>query len=258
MAKKTKLKDNDFFNEKKLNAVMKRFLNGKKEAPEQTKWYYCEGGVNFYATTLGSSVQIAFTNRFENSYNKKTNENFFVQPAKEPIVADYIPEYVEVGKGKDKKVMPTGNAVEFPDVKGLFSKFNIKHFKRILITKELADEMNKLNETIISLMKLGGMYAGAFLYAKDNKLTFGVDDVKGLKSFEYEIEFIGDKFNEQTLKFHYDPNYMTAILKTLKDLKAEKTIMYLSDTDPILFYGKDIEYIYKFAMQRKLVPEEMK
>lgn len=255
MAKKIKLDERDYFNEKKLNTIMKRFLNTKKTDPEETKFYYVENGVNFYATSLGASVEIAFTNKFENSYNKGTGENFFVQPAKEPVVKDYLEEMVEVGKGKKKEWLPTGHKIQYPDVKGLFKRFNPKLFKRILIEPNMIDELVTLHETITTINKLGGMYKGAKLYAIGNKLVFGVDDVAKLNKFEYTIDFVGDRFEQPSAVFHYNPDFMIAVLKTIKDLKTNKTIMYLNDTDPILFYGKDVEYIYKMAFSRKLVKE---
>lgn len=251
--KKVKLKDNDFFNEKKLNTIMKRFLNTKKTDPEETKWYYVENNVNFYATSLGASIEIAFQNRFENSYNKGDGENFFVQPAKETIVADYIPEMVEVGKGKNKETLPTGHSIPFPDVKGLFKKYDPKNYKRILVDEDFISEMISFHESLVSFLKLGGNYATAKISANGNKLIFGVHDIKGMKNFKYEYEFKGDCFEVETEPFYYNPEYVVAILKALKDLKVNKTIMYFNAKDPILFYGKTIDYIYKFAFNKKLV-----
>lgn len=252
MAKKIKLKTFDSLDEKKLNTIMKRFLNSKKDDPEETKWYYVENNVNFYATSLGASVEIAFQNKFENSYNKGDGENFFVQPAKEPLVKDFLEEMVEVGKGKKKEWLPTGHKIAYPNVKGVFQKFNPKNFKRILIDDTVIDELLPVHEAIITLNKLGGNYKGAKLWAEGNTLFIGVNDVKGITNFQYEMEFKGDVF-PKTNVFHYDPAYMVAILKTLKDLKTNRTIMYLNNTDPILFYGKDVDYIYKMAFNRKLV-----
>ena len=127
-------------------------------------------------------------------------------------------------------------------------------YKRILVDDDFINEMIILHEAIVAMIKLGGDYKGAKLFAHGNKLIIGIDDVVKLSAFKYEYEFKGDVFEKPCTVFHYNPEYMIAILKTLKDLKVNRTIMYLNDTDPILFYGKDVEYIYKMAFNRKLVP----
>ena len=108
---------------KKLITIMKRFCGSKATDEEITKWFYCKDGLHYMATNLGSSVDILFTNNFAGTYNP-LGESYFTKPVKDAEKVDAIPLMVEVKDGKKKKLMDTGRKLDFPDVNGIFDKFN--------------------------------------------------------------------------------------------------------------------------------------
>ena len=234
---------------KKLITIMKRFCGSKATDEEVTKWFYCKDGLHYMATNLGSSVDILFTNNFAGTYNP-LGESYFTKPVKDAEKVDAIPLMVEVKDGKKKKVMDTGRKIEFPDVNGIFDKFNLEEFAKVVVAKEEFDEMISLHETMESMEKVSGSSFTSVLRVKSNKMSFTVYDTPYKFLYEKEVKIDG---NCSINVYFYNPSYLTNIFKSLKDLDVESVTIYLKENEPILFMSKSTEYTYKFAMNRKLV-----
>ncbi|OIS74629.1 hypothetical protein [Bacillus licheniformis] len=243
----------DIIDFKKLTTVMKRFLGSKKSDPEVTKWYKVVDGLHFMATTLGSAVYILFKNKYAGTFNKATGKDFFVKPLsngkQEEVEA--IPELEIVTEGKKKIERPTGRTLEYPDVVGLFNSFNLNDFHKVEIDVDDTDDFISVHEAMSKASKVGGPHNTAKMKIESNELLLKLHDSPIDFEFKYKIKSdnrfcFGD--------YHYDFDLMTAIFKSLKDLKPYKIEMYVRDIDhPVLFVGESTDYNFNFAIQRILV-----
>ena len=237
--------------DKTLATIFKRFLETKKDANPVCKWVKVDKGINFLCTNLGSSIDIQFKNKFEGTY-QPTSDTYYIQYDKsKKIESDHIYETVEVKEGKTKKVMKTGHHIEFPDVAGLFNRYNPSNYKRILLTQEDIVDLIAYHEVVEKASKNGGQYFASRLEFDTDAIRFSVNDCKF--DVKYSHIYTGDKFSSGY--YYYDPSNMLNILKSLKDLKVEKTMMYFNGEDPTLFYSQNVDYIFKFAFHKKLVKE---
>lgn len=237
----------ELIDQKKILAIMKRFCGSKANDQEVTKFYMVEYGLNYYATNLGSSVDISFTNNFVGTYNP-LKETYYTKPVKDAEKVSQIDQYVEVKDGKKKKLMRTGHYLQFPDVKGIFDKFDLDTFGKVTFKKEEFDEIISLHETMATMEKLSGSYFASALKANNEKILFTVYDTP--------FKFLFEKSSPSTLQiksYFYNPNYMVNIFKSLKDLDVDKVEMYMKQDEPILFKARNTEYTFKFSMHRKLV-----
>lgn len=246
---------NSLIDEKKLTTIMKRFLGSKEADPDITKYYRVENGINFMATTLGSAVQIYFKNRHEGSFTKGTGQNFFRKPLPKEKYEDVdaIPE-IEVTKDGAKKIRkPTGRYLEYPDVSGMFKKFNLDEFYKIEMPADDIDQFIAVHEAMEKAAKVGGIYNTAELLVSSQRIHIKLYD----SPLTFEWAYSHDQENDIDFfmkDYHYDFAFMTSVMKSIKDLKVDKIEMYVKDKDnPILFVGKTVEYDYYFAIARKLV-----
>ena len=247
---KEKVKVN-LIDEKKVKTIMKRFCGSKATDPEITRWYMVKDGLHYMATTLGSSVEIYFKNKFAGTYNP-LGKTYFTKPTKDAEIVDAIEQYVEVKDGKKKKLMKTGHKLEFPDVHGIFDKLNLEEFNKVVFSSEEFDEMIQIHETMLSMEKLSGRSFTTVLRIKNNKLMFTVYD----SPFKFMYEKIKETKAEVNTYF-YNPTYMINIFKSLKDLGVEQVEMLIHPDQPILFQSSNLEYIFKFAMNRKVVAKNV-
>lgn len=249
-----KIKSN-VIDEKKLVTIMKRFLGTKEGDPDITKYYRIENGVNFMATTLGSAVQIYFNNRHEGTFTAGTGQDFFRKPLPKEQYEDVelIPEIVTIPDGKKKIKQATGRTLEYPDISGMFKKFNLNEFYKIEMPAEDTDQFIAVHEAMEKAAKIGGAYNTAELLVSSQRLHFKLYDSP--VTFEWGYNHDQENDVDFFLKdYHYDFSLMTSIFKSIKDLKVDKIEMYVKDKDhPILFVGKSLEYDYYFAIARKLV-----
>ena len=237
--------------DKILATIFKRFLETKKDADERCKWVKVDKGINFLCTNLGSSVDIQFKNKFEGSY-QPTSDTYYLQYDKSKRVeSDQIYEYVEVKEGKTKKLMKTGHLIEFPPVAELFSKYNPSNFKRILLTMDDIEQLIAYHEVVEKAGKSGGQYFACKLGIEDNMLEFSLNDCPF--HVDYIHNYTGDSFLYSY--YYYNPTNMLNILKSLKDLKIDKVMMYFNGEDPTLFYSQNVDYCFRFAMHKVLVKE---
>lgn len=245
----------ELLDEKKLKAIMKRFLGTKEADPEVTKYYRVENGINYMATTLGAAVQIYFKNKHEGTYTKGTGQNFFRKPLPSDKSEDvqFIPEMETITEGKKKIKRATGNYLEYPDVVGMFNGFDLKEFQEILIPVDDADLFISVHEAMEKASKVGGSYNTAELTIDYEKLIFSLHDSPVLFHWSYMLEELLDSSFAMD-HYYYDFSIMVSIFKSLKDLKPDRIKMYVKDNQtPIVFTGETIEYNFNFAMQRKLV-----
>jgi hypothetical protein len=244
--------------EKKLVAIMKRFLGTKAGDPDITKYYRIENGINFMATTLGSAVQIYFNNKHEGTFTAGTGKTFFRKPLPKEQHEDVqlIPEMVMIPDGKKQVKKPTGRYLEYPDVSGMFNKFNMCEFQKIEIPVADVDQFIAIHEAMEKAAKVGGMYNTAQMDLTRNNMTISLYDSPLEFKWKYWLlETIDSYFTFEW--YHYDFSLMTSIFKSLKDMKVDKIGMYIKDIDhPILFIGDSLEYNYNFAIARKLVGSE--
>lgn len=239
----------NYIDPKKLITIMKRFCGSKATDEEVTKFYKVEDGLHYMATTLGSSVDILFSNKYAGIYNQ-LGETYYTKPVKDAEKLDAIPLMVEVKDGKKKKIMDTGRKIEFPDVRGIFDKHDLSTFGKLVMDKEEFDEMIMLHETIASMEKASGKSFTSILRVKDNKMLFTAYDTPYKFLYEKVVDIEGE-CNINT--YFYNPNFFVDIFKSLKDLDVENVTIYLKQNSPILFESKNTEYVFKFAMNRKLV-----
>lgn len=241
--------------EKKLKTVMKRFLGSKESDPEITKYYHIENGINYSATTLGSAIYIYFKNKHDGTFTKGTGETFFRKPLANDKNEDvkFIPEYEIVTEGKKKVKRATGRTLEYPDVAGMFRKFDLKEFVEIDIDVEDLDDFIAVHEAYEKAAKVGGRYFAIRLDINETELKVSAHDSKLEFNWTYQFpKFIDSNF--ALSGWHYDPSLMISIFKSLKDLKPDRVKMYVKNEEtPILFVGQTIEYNFNFAIQRKLV-----
>lgn len=239
--------------EKKIKTIMKRFLGTKESDPDVTKYYKIENGINYMATTIGSAVQIYFKNKHDGRLIKGTGETFFRKPLANDKNEDVqaIPEMETITEGKKKIKRPTGNAIDFPDVSGMFQAFDMSQFYEINIKVEDIDDFIAVHEGMEKMSKLGGLYNTAEIMVTNERLRFHLHDSPVEFKWSYEI-MQDDKF--VLMSYHYDFSLMNSILKSLKDLKLDAIKMYVKDKgNPILFIGETSEYKFNFAINRKLV-----
>ena len=123
----------------------------------------------------------------------------------------------------------------------------------MILTQDDIDKLIAIMEGVESFKKIAGEYFACSLMADNGVMTIGLNDTGGMK-FEYKIKLQSSKFKTNR-QFYFNPSYFLSILKSLKDLKCEKTMMFLNDTDPMLFYTKNLEYVFRFAFNRLLVKE---
>lgn len=236
--------------EKTLVKIMKRFLGSKAADPEITKFYRVEDGINYMATTLGSAAQIYLYNKFD----KGTGEYYFRKPLPNDKFeqVDLIPELETIPDGKKKITRPTGRTLEYPDVSAMFNKYNLEEFQLIKIPVEDVDQFIGVHEAMSKAAKVGGNYNTAQLdvYRQDLQISLYDSSLKFV--WDYHLpEVIDSSFTFDS--YHYDFALMTAIFKSLKDLKVETIKMYVKDVEsPILFVGRTTDYVLKFAINRKL------
>ena len=239
--------------EKKLLTIMKRFLSTKESDPEVTKYFHVENGLHFSATTLGSAVSILFENRFDGKTLKGTGHNFYRKPLPNNKYEDVesIPEIETVAVGKKKVKRQTGKFLEYPDVAAMFAKHDLNEFYEVTIQADDLDQFIAVHEGMEKVSKIGGMYNTAKITISNERLSFGLHDSPVKFDWSYEINQEEPFILEN---YHYDFSLMTAILKSLKDLKPDEVKMYVKDiNNPIIFRGAAVEYNYNFAINRKLV-----
>lgn len=237
----------ELISQSKLNTVLKRFLGSKATDEEVTKWYKCENGLHYMATNLGSSVDLLFTNNFAGTYNP-LGETYYSKPSKDAEKVDGIDQYVEVKDGKKKKLMKTGHKLEYPDVKGLFDKYNLDDFGKITLTKDEFNEIISLHETMESMLKAYSNNSASVIKVNDGKISFTVYNTPYKFLFEKKVET-----NASVKYYFYNPTFMVNIFKSLKDLDVDTVDLYINNVDPILFVSKSNEYTFKFAMHRLIV-----
>lgn len=247
-----KVKSN-LIDESKLTTIMKRFLGSKKSDPEITKWYKVENGINFMATNLGSAFKIYFKNKFEGSFTKGTGEYFFIKPGTKGNFerTDAIPEIETVKDGKKNVERPTGKYLDYPDVSGMFKKYDFESFYKIEMPIGDIDDFISVHESMTSASKIGGPYNTACMNVVNNNLSIELYDSPLKFRWDYKLE---EKDYFYIANYYYDFGLMLAILKSLKDLKPERIEMYIKDiSQPIFFVGTTTEYHFNFAINRKLV-----
>ena len=125
--------------------------------------------------------------------------------------------------------MPTGHTLEFPDVNGLFDRYNLEEFGKVTFVKEDFDEMISLHETMESMEKVSGNSFTTVMRIVDDKMKFTI--------YDSPYKFLYDKPVETNAKvnaYFYNPTYMVNIFKSLKDLSVETVDIYLADNKPML------------------------
>ena len=245
-----------YLDQKKLITILKRFVDTKASAPEVAKYFKVKDNMDFYATDYGCMIALSFENKWKGGWNVAESGTKYVKMDKEMTQYDRIPEYVTIKKGNKKEVLPTGEFVEYPDVEGLFSRFDVRKFGKMILGMEDVDKLIAIHEGIEVFRKVSGDYFACRMMADNGKLIISLNGTEGME-LNYVTELKSSKF-KTSKPFYYNPSYMVSILKSLKDLKIEKTMMFLNDDDPLLFYTKDIEYVFKFAFNRLLVKEDKK
>lgn len=242
---------NDYISPKTLKSIMKRFLCSKATDDERTKWYRVEDGLHYMATTLGSSVDLIFNNKYAGTFNKIKEVGYKYVNLKDEE-SDEIYEYVEFKEGKKKVKKKTGHIIEYPDVKGLFDRFDLSKFDKVTIESKNFQEIIDIHDSMISMGKLGGTYFSSAFKISNGKFLFTVYDCKC--KFMAECEVCDNTIIKYTTKvFIYNPEYMSSVFKTLKDLKVDYVDVYISDGNPMLFLSENAEYTYKLAFHRKLI-----
>lgn len=235
--------------EKKLTTVMKKFLGTNKSDPEITKYFRIEDGLHFMATSIGSAVWIHFENKFAGSFNKKSGNSFFrkILPKGVFIDVDGIPEMESVKEGKKTVERPTGRILEYPDIPGMFAKYNLDEFNKLTVPNEDIEVFVGIHKAMSNVSKIGGLYNTANIRIENKKLTLSLHDSPVKFEWSYDIE------SDFHFEYRYDFDLMSSIFESLKDMKVEEVDVYVKNEDsPIIFCGKTLEYQFKFAINRKL------
>lgn len=234
----------------KLDTIMKRFLGSKVSDPEISKWYMVKDGLHFMATSLGCAVDLHFHNKYAGKFVPITKETHYVKPAKgkdKEEVSDVIWEYVDIKDGKKKERLRTGDTLEFPDVAGLFDKYEAATFDKFFLDLGNLDDLITVHEVIEKLAKMSGKDFCAELNVGHGQLNIMTHDSP--VQITYNVKIDSEAYLDS---FYYNPTYMVAILKSIKDLKVDKVMMMVKEDSPILFYSANIDYIFKFAFNRVL------
>jgi hypothetical protein len=245
----------DLLDEKKLKTILKRFLGSKSADPEITKYYRIENGIHYMATTLGSAVSIYFKNKHDGTFTSGTGQSFFRKPLPNDKHEDVqaIAELEEIAEGKKKIKVPTGNYYDYPDIAGIFDKFDLKEFQEVEIPIDDVDQFIAVHEAMEKAAKVGGIYNTAVISITGTFIGIELYDSPLEFSWSYDYEQAGD-LDFCIANYYYDFSNMVAIFKSLKDLKPDRIKMYVKDKNtPILFIGETVEYNFNFAIQRKLV-----
>lgn len=240
----------DFIEKKTLKTIMKRFLGSKVDDDPVTKVYKVEDGLHFSATSIGAAVDLSFKNNFAGTYNPIKKHSVKYIDIKD-VETDAIYEYVEIKKGKSKVRKKTGHTIPYPDIDGVFNKYNLNEFVKLTVHIDDQKEYLNINESMVTLSKLGNRYFTSVMRLYNGKLQFTVYDCRA-KFIAETSKFVSDNLRN-TNAFFYNPEYFVAILKTLKDLKVESFDIYIDDTNPIFIISHTTEYDFKFAFNRKLV-----
>lgn len=240
----------DFIEKKTLKTIMKRFLGSKADDDPVSKVYRIEDDLHFSATSLGAVIDLSFRNNFAGTYNPIKKHSIKYVDIKD-VETDAIYEYVEIKKGKKKELKKTGHTIPYPDIDGVFKKYDLDNFVKLTVSIDDQKEYLNINESMVSLSKLGNRYFTSVMRINNEKLQFTVYDCKA-KFLAETSKFISNNIRN-TNAFFYNPEYFVAILKTLKDLKVEEFNIYIDDINPIFIISHTTEYDFKFAFNRKLV-----
>ncbi|QJT70433.1 hypothetical protein [Microcystis phage MaeS] len=243
----------DLLDEKTIRTIMKRFLGSKVADPEVTKYFKIINGLHYAATNLGSAVLLYFKNKHDGTFNKGTGRTFYRKPLPKDVNEDYdlIPEYETILEGKKKIQRATGGTLEYPDVEGMFAKYNIKDFQEIVISADDLLDFIAVHEAMVAASKIGGAYNTAEFNLYVTNFTIEMYDSP--LNFIWGCDIAEDIPVENLVQgYRYDFSLMVDVLKSLKDLKLETVSMYVKKENPILFVGETIEYKFQFALQRKL------
>ena len=195
----------------KLDTIMKRFLGSKVSDPEISKWYMVKDGLHFMATSLGCAVDLHFHNKYAGKFVPITNETHFVKPAKgkeKEEVSDVIWELVDIKDGKKKERLKTGDTLEFPDVEGLFRRYEAATFDSFSLDLGSVDDLITIHEAIEKLAKLSDKGFCCALSIEEGILNFRTHDCPVDLSYNYDT-----KVDINLKDFYYNPTYMIAILK---------------------------------------------
>lgn len=246
-----------YIDQKKLITILKRFLDTKATAPEIAKYFKVVDDLDFYATDYGCMISLSFENRWKGRWNISGEGTKYIKLDKSLTQYDRIPEYVTIKKGNKKEVLPTGEFLEYPPVETLFNQFDVNKFGKVILGQDEIETLIAIHEGIESFGKLSKDSFACRMVVGDSGMNISVNGVDGL-ALNYKVPVKKSNFamNEP---FFYNPSYMISVLKSLKDLKVEKTMLFLNEENPMLFFTKDLEYTFKFALNRLLArkqPEE--
>lgn len=208
----------------KIPTIMKKMLSTKKSDPDGYKYYKEVDGVDYYAACLGMSAAIMLINK----YDARKGTVKFIKP---------------LTKGN----LETIDKLEsFPDVEGLFTK-ELDGYKGAMVTD--IDKWIAVHESFGKLKNTNGNYPASKMVISEGKVKISLYDNEVESSWEYDID------TDVSLdEYFYDPELMLTIFKMIKDFKLEKVELMVKDNkSPLFFKGSDSEYIYNFALNRKLV-----
>lgn len=209
-----------------LATVTKRFLETKKTAPEELKYYKVVDGVDYYVTTFGSAGGFKLINK----YDRRNGETKYVKP---------------LPKGKKEEVLELEG---FPDVESLFLGTD-EYYQDIVFDAEDIKKMIAIHDLYTKTKPFNRMYGTAVMELADGKMYFSLHDSEITLDWHTEISAVPVE-----MKYHYDFELMLSIWKGFSDFKTEKVTMKVKDTNsPIYFYSKNTDYHYWFAINRKLV-----
>lgn len=210
----------------KLNTIMKRFLSGKKDDPDIHKYYQVIDEYDYLVAAHGLAAWIYLRNK----YDKTTEGVKYIMPLPKKQVDEQA--YIE----------------NYPDIKRVF---DIEFADYNFIELNQINKLIHIHESMHKLKPYGTMYHSGVL-SIGNGLAFE------LSCNEMELKLVEDIPVDGQLEYHYDVEYMIAILKGLKDLKVDGfRLYYKTENDPLFFLSEDTEYEYRFAINRLLVRDDI-
>lgn len=213
---------------KKLNQIMKRFLDTKKDSDPRFSHYKVTEGLDYAATNEASACSILFKNKY--------------------FRPDIEVEYRSPGTGEAYDVVD--NVEEFPNVEYLFN-LDISHFRKVELPLEDIPDWIAVHDTFSKSKRLGGDYYCCKMNATTDYLQIiGYDNPLEI-NWSYNVSSEGTE--DFVIELFYDFDLMANILKSIKDLKPNSIELYVSENEPIYIIGHTSDYSFNFALAQKLV-----
>lgn len=207
---------------------MTKFLPTEKGKEElHMKYYKVVDGVDYYVTNVTTAAHV----KFHNKYDPRNGKVEFKRTVNKEI------ETVEVNHA-------------YPEVERVFDGIDLNEYSKFSIDFKELEQLIRVNDAMTSLCKMNGDIPTCHLFAF-NSIYFSVGSVDDLE-FSYKIE--GKNNLPDAIDFTYDPELMSTILKSCKELKkfvSEFQFCY-KEGCPLIIFAKDDDYEYYFALAKKL------